>query len=275
MRSHSIPAIIEGGWTPARPGRAVSQTAPPGERFAEFDRRDLAARADRSAFGGPLRPLRRRGGEELLCCGSAHRRCWPRSWHQETLLAVWRKGARVRRRQVRTLDLDIRHRPEPAWIDAARRERRRAGRRRSHRRAGPEPPPDARARRAAVRGRIRHALGKLPPEQAEVVRLSFFSDKPHAQIAAELDLPLGTVKSRLRLAMARLRELLPETWHDRADPSPLRRPDRRLRPRRAGRGPRAGAAGPLRSLSRVPRLAGPRRGRRRRHCWPRSSRPRW
>ena len=35
--------------------------------------------------------------------------------------------------------------------------------------------------------------------------LSFFSDKPHSQIAAELNIPLGTVKSRLRLAMVRLR----------------------------------------------------------------------
>ena len=49
---------------------------------------------------------------------------------------------------------------------------------------------------------------KLPPDQAEVVRLSFFSDKPHSEIAEQLGLPLGTVKSRLRLAMARLRELL-------------------------------------------------------------------
>jgi RNA polymerase sigma-70 factor (ECF subfamily) len=41
--------------------------------------------------------------------------------------------------------------------------------------------------------------------------LSFFSDKPHSQIAAELGIPLGTVKSRLRLAMARLRACLGET----------------------------------------------------------------
>ena len=48
--------------------------------------------------------------------------------------------------------------------------------------------------------RVGLALGALPPEQARVVRLSFFSDKPHAEIASELGLPLGTVKSRLRLA---------------------------------------------------------------------------
>jgi len=52
---------------------------------------------------------------------------------------------------------------------------------------------------------VRAALATLPPEQAQVIELSFFSDKAHAAIAAELKLPLGTVKSRLRLALARLR----------------------------------------------------------------------
>jgi RNA polymerase sigma factor (sigma-70 family) len=52
---------------------------------------------------------------------------------------------------------------------------------------------------------LRQALGGLPPEQKEIVMLSFFSDKPHSEIAAQLNIPLGTVKSRLRLAMARLR----------------------------------------------------------------------
>jgi RNA polymerase sigma-70 factor, ECF subfamily len=43
-----------------------------------------------------------------------------------------------------------------------------------------------------------------------VVRLSFYDEKAHAAIASELDLPLGTVKSRLRLAMNRMRSLLGE-----------------------------------------------------------------
>ena len=41
-----------------------------------------------------------------------------------------------------------------------------------------------------------------------VLRLSFFGDKPHSEIARELGLPLGTVKSRVRLALGRLRALL-------------------------------------------------------------------
>lgn len=56
--------------------------------------------------------------------------------------------------------------------------------------------------------RVRAALALLPPEQAEVVNLSFYEDTPHAEIAARLAIPLGTVKSRLRLAMKRIRAAL-------------------------------------------------------------------
>jgi RNA polymerase sigma-70 factor (ECF subfamily) len=58
--------------------------------------------------------------------------------------------------------------------------------------------------------RLRAALKDLPPDQIQVVELSFFADKPHSQIAAQLGIPLGTVKSRLRLAMARLKRALGE-----------------------------------------------------------------
>jgi len=58
--------------------------------------------------------------------------------------------------------------------------------------------------------RLRAALKDLPADQIQVVELSFFADKPHSKIAAELDIPLGTVKSRLRLAMARLKRILGE-----------------------------------------------------------------
>jgi len=57
---------------------------------------------------------------------------------------------------------------------------------------------------------LRSALKELPADKIQVVELSFFADKPHSQIAAELGLPLGTVKSRLRLAMARLKRALGE-----------------------------------------------------------------
>jgi len=56
--------------------------------------------------------------------------------------------------------------------------------------------------------RIGEVLADLPAEQREVLYLSFFEDKPHGEIAAQLNLPLGTVKSRIRLAFARMRERL-------------------------------------------------------------------
>jgi len=74
----------------------------------------------------------------------------------------------------------------------------------------PDPPqrPDDAMQGDQLEKRVREALNELPEEQATVVRLSFFEDKPHGEIAAQLSLPLGTVKSRLRLAMRRLQPLL-------------------------------------------------------------------
>ncbi|WP_044564762.1 sigma-70 family RNA polymerase sigma factor, partial [Azospirillum sp. B4] len=59
-----------------------------------------------------------------------------------------------------------------------------------------------------VAERLRASLDTLPPDQLAVVRLSFFEDAPHPDIARRLGIPLGTVKSRLRLAMSRLRGLI-------------------------------------------------------------------
>ncbi|WP_354062073.1 sigma-70 family RNA polymerase sigma factor [Devosia sp. 2618] len=56
--------------------------------------------------------------------------------------------------------------------------------------------------------RVTKALALLPQEQQQVVQLSFIQDMPHAQIAETVGIPLGTVKSRLRLAYERLRPML-------------------------------------------------------------------
>lgn len=55
---------------------------------------------------------------------------------------------------------------------------------------------------------VRAALETLPADQAEVLRLAFFEDSSQSAIASALDLPLGTVKSRMRLAFAKLRAAL-------------------------------------------------------------------
>ena len=56
--------------------------------------------------------------------------------------------------------------------------------------------------------RLHAAVTQLPPEQEHLLRLAYFDDKSHSTIADELALPLGTVKSRLRLAMSKLRTTL-------------------------------------------------------------------
>ena len=63
---------------------------------------------------------------------------------------------------------------------------------------------DARQRQV----RVQAVLKELPPEQVEVVRLAFMEGLPHSEIATRLSLPLGTVKSRIRLAYQKLRTAL-------------------------------------------------------------------
>ena len=53
---------------------------------------------------------------------------------------------------------------------------------------------------------LKASLGKLPEEQATILKMAFFDHKAHSEIADETGLPLGTVKSRIRLAMRRLRD---------------------------------------------------------------------
>lgn len=55
---------------------------------------------------------------------------------------------------------------------------------------------------------MRDALAALPEEQCMLVRLAYFEGLSHGQIAERTDVPLGTVKSRIRLAFARLRQML-------------------------------------------------------------------
>ena len=129
---------------------------------------------------------------------------------QEALLLLWRKAAQFdpARASAATWIFTI---ARNLRIDAIRRERR------------PEldpddpalvpdadPPPDAGLMRDDEDTRLRAAIARLPAEQAQVLQLSFFADKPHGAIAAELGLPLGTVKSWLRLAMMRIRTALGE-----------------------------------------------------------------
>jgi len=58
--------------------------------------------------------------------------------------------------------------------------------------------------------RVRSAMSRLSPDERRLVQLTFYEDMSHSRIAAELKMPLGTVKTRLRRAAAALRVLLEE-----------------------------------------------------------------
>ncbi len=68
--------------------------------------------------------------------------------------------------------------------------------------------PDAQLLAAQRERNVQQALAVLPPDQLQVLMLSYFEEHPHARIAEVLGIPLGTVKSRIRLAVAQLRRRL-------------------------------------------------------------------
>mgnify|MGYP003625889822 FL=1 len=75
-----------------------------------------------------------------------------------------------------------------------------------HEADSPEPIVDLQQRR--VETQVRNALSTLPDEQALVLEKAFMESKSHNEIAQELGLPLGTVKSRIRLALSKLQILI-------------------------------------------------------------------
>jgi RNA polymerase sigma-70 factor (ECF subfamily) len=129
---------------------------------------------------------------------------------QETMLTVWRRASTYDRRLA----------TPSTWIYTILRNKR-IDRLRRERRPEVDPndpafqpdPPEDQDRRldlARAEERLKVALRDLPPEQAELIQIAFFQHLSHREIAARMGLPLGTVKSRLRLALGRLRRSLQE-----------------------------------------------------------------
>ncbi len=127
---------------------------------------------------------------------------------QEVMLAVWRKAATYDPAKagvgtwIFTIARNLR-------IDVLRRERRPA--------LDPDdpclipdpaPPADQLIAVQREQEQVRSALSHLPADQVKVVTMAFYDGKSHGEIATELAIPLGTVKSRLRLAFRRVRGLV-------------------------------------------------------------------
>jgi RNA polymerase sigma factor (sigma-70 family) len=134
---------------------------------------------------------------------------------QETMVMVWRRAASFERSRAGAT----------TWLFTIARNKRIDALRRERRpeldledpALVPDPAPSAETP-LLMRDRGRQlaaALAELPPEQAELVRLAYFDDQSQSEIAARRQLPLGTVKSRLRLALARLRRVLDDISEDR------------------------------------------------------------
>jgi RNA polymerase sigma-70 factor (ECF subfamily) len=75
----------------------------------------------------------------------------------------------------------------------------------------PDPSVEARIIASQSESRVRDALTMLPDDQAAVIRMTFYGEDAQAEIARALGIPLGTVKSRVRLALARLRKTMEDS----------------------------------------------------------------
>lgn len=127
---------------------------------------------------------------------------------QETLLTVWRKAEMF----------DPAKASASTWIYTIARNRRIDMFRRNSRpefdpndpALVPDPvtPADQTLSEDQTAAALKAAIASLPDDQRTVVQKSFYEDKSHSEIAQDLQLPLGTVKSRLRLAFGRLRQSL-------------------------------------------------------------------
>jgi RNA polymerase sigma-70 factor (ECF subfamily) len=127
---------------------------------------------------------------------------------QEAVLKVWRSAGsyRAQRGSVRTWILSI---VRNRGIDHLRS---RASRLRMQEKVEAQAPTSQPSEafsetwRNSQGEQIRTAMSTLPPEQLKILELAYFSGYTHVEIAALLDVPLGTVKGRMRLGLKKIRD---------------------------------------------------------------------
>jgi RNA polymerase sigma-70 factor, ECF subfamily len=127
---------------------------------------------------------------------------------QDAFLKVWRSASsyRAERGSVRTWILSIVHN---RGIDQIRSQASRRRRQEEMEASAPRSQPSeafAETGRNSQREQVREALGTLPPEQLKILELAYFSGYTHMEISNLLDLPLGTVKGRMRLGLKKIRD---------------------------------------------------------------------
>jgi RNA polymerase sigma-70 factor (ECF subfamily) len=129
---------------------------------------------------------------------------------QDAFLAVWRTAARFvpERGKASTWILTVVHRRA---VDLVRREERR---RADTLEQAPEQEADTAVDEEAwlrlQRERVQAALTRLPDQQREAIELAYYGGFTQSELAERLGQPLGTIKSRMFMGLARLRELLGE-----------------------------------------------------------------
>ncbi|HYF22427.1 MAG TPA: sigma-70 family RNA polymerase sigma factor [Caulobacteraceae bacterium] len=189
------------------PTDARPEPGPDRDAFADLVER-IAAHQDRAAFQALFAWYAPRVKAYLIRLGSEPSAA--EELTQEVMVAVWRKASTFDRTQASVSTWLFRI-ARNRRIDAYRRERRAELDPDEPELSPPAPQaPDEAVMAVDRETRIREALLTLPSEQCELVRRHFYEDLTHSEIAELTGVPLGTVKSRLRLAFAKLRGQLAE-----------------------------------------------------------------